>query len=224
VKVSEIFYSIQGEGTLAGQPSVFIRLAGCPLRCRWCDTKYAWDVGAACDHDVSEIVEHIRKQQCSHVVITGGEPFINSRLPELTARIKVPGRHITIETCGIEFVDDLNCDLMSISPHLSNSTPTDPASAVSHERRRLNLPALNNLINRYNYQLKFVVENRDDIDEIKQLLTRLAGVDQRRVMLMPQATNRDEYLRKVPLVAELCKQTGWRFSPRLQLLLESKCR
>ncbi|MHC4744406.1 MAG: 7-carboxy-7-deazaguanine synthase QueE, partial [Planctomycetota bacterium] len=68
--VNEIFYSLQGEGFLAGVPSVFIRTAGCPLRCRWCDTKYAWDASEGEEYSVDEIVDKVTHWRCRHVVIT----------------------------------------------------------------------------------------------------------------------------------------------------------
>src|SRR4030042_6787215 len=98
MKVIDIFYSLQGEGFLAGVPSVFARLAGCPLRCKWCDTKYAWDERGGKDYSIEEICEEIQKWESRFVIITGGEPMVNSDLPELAQKIKQLGRHITIET------------------------------------------------------------------------------------------------------------------------------
>ena len=114
--VNEIFYSLQGEGFLAGVPSVFVRLAGCPLRCRWCDTKYAWDETAGAEQSIGAIVEAVRQWPCKFIVITGGEPMINPDLPDLVRELKASGKHITIETAGIAFIPDMPCDLMSISP------------------------------------------------------------------------------------------------------------
>jgi 7-carboxy-7-deazaguanine synthase len=81
--INEIFYSLQGEGFLAGVPSVFVRLAGCPLQCRWCDTKYAWDQRAGEDYNIGDIVKTVQQWPCKFIVITGGEPMINSDLPQL---------------------------------------------------------------------------------------------------------------------------------------------
>src|SRR4030042_292096 len=99
--INEIFYSLQGEGFLAGVPSVFVRLAGCPLRCRWCDTKYAWDERSGKDYSIEEICQKVRKWKSKFVVITGGEPMVNPDLPELVQKIKQLRKHITIETAGI---------------------------------------------------------------------------------------------------------------------------
>ena len=88
LKVNEIFYSIQGEGTLAGLPSLFIRLSGCPLRCKWCDTKYAWDIDSGRDYTVEQILAEIQNCKTNFVVITGGEPMINKNLSVLCKALK----------------------------------------------------------------------------------------------------------------------------------------
>ena len=225
MRVNEIFYSLQGEGFLAGTASVFVRLAGCPLRCRWCDTKYGWDETAGAEYSIGKIVESVQQWPCNFVVITGGEPMVNpdmtmkSELPELVRSLKNCGKHITIETAGIAFLPDLACDLMSISPKLSNSTPKDPELVAVHEDSRLDLKVLRALIGRYNYQLKFVVDLQEDLQEIEQTLEEIGNVDLEKVMLIPQASTRDELLAKSPMVTEMCKRTGFAFCNRLQLLL-----
>ena len=200
-------------------PSVFVRLAGCPLRCRWCDTKYAWSGSAGTEYTVEQVKGKFESYRTNHIVITGGEPMTNPELPELLKALAGENLHITIETSGIKFVPDLPCDLMSISPKLSNSTPTEPDLALQHEKMRFDLPALQQLIDNYRYQLKFVVDGPDDIQEIEECLTNLKNVNHGKVFLMPQAVRLDEYLAKSKITAELCKQTGFRFSPRLQILL-----
>lgn len=219
MRVSEIFYSLQGEGFLAGVPSVFVRISGCVLRCRWCDTKYVWDENSGTEKSIREIVEEVNRWPCEHAVITGGEPMLHSQLPQLVHELKKSERHITIETAGIAYVPDLDCDLMSISPKLSNSVPQDKKLSNLHENSRLDLAVLGKLIENYNYQLKFVVENESDIAEIEEILNRLGKADRSKVMLMPQASTREELLEKSPVVAELCKRTGFVFSQRLQVLL-----
>jgi 7-carboxy-7-deazaguanine synthase len=219
MRISEIFYSLQGEGFLAGFPSVFVRLAGCPLRCRWCDTKYAWEQTAGTHYSIEKILQTLRQWPCKFIVITGGEPMINSDLLQLAQELKAAEKHITIETAGIAYVPDLPCDLMSISPKLSNSTPDDLALAAIHEDSRLDIAVLRELIDNYNYQLKFVVDSPDDLPEIRQTIDEIGNVDSRKVMLMPQAVTRDELLAKSLMVADMCKQTGFAFSQRLHLLL-----
>lgn len=225
MRINEIFYSLQGEGFLAGRPSVFVRLAGCPLHCRWCDTKYALSELAGAHYSIEKIIQTVQQWPCKHVVITGGEPMVNpdmtqrSDLPELLRRLKENHRHITIETAGIAFIPELTCDLMSISPKLSNSTPVVPQLAAAHEDSRLDIAVLSKLIEQYSYQLKFVVDSDDDLSEIEHTLKQLKNVDRSKVMLMPQAATRNELLQKSPMVAEMCKTTGFAFSQRLQLML-----
>ncbi len=219
MRITEIFYSLQGEGFLAGIPSVFVRLAGCPLRCRWCDTKYAWAKEAGVYYSIEKILQTVQQAQSKFVVITGGEPMINPELPELIKSLKARGKHITIETAGITFTPDMSCDLMSISPKLSNSTPADPELAAIHEDSRLDIAVLGELIDNYKYQLKFVVDSEADLPEIQQTVEQIGDVNSERVMLMPQAKTRDELLAKSPMVADMCKRTGFAFCQRLQILL-----
>lgn len=219
MRVNEIFYSLQGEGFLAGVPSVFVRLAGCPLRCRWCDTKYAWDKAAGVNYDIAKIVQTVQQWPCRFIVITGGEPMINSDLSQLVQQLKASEKHITIETTGIAYIPDMPCDLMSISPKLSNSTPDDTKLAAVHEDSRLDTAVLQKLIDNYNYQLKFVVDSQDDLVEIQETIEKLKNIDLEKIMLMPQAATRDELLAKSPLVADMCKRTGFAFCQRLQVLL-----
>ena len=95
----------------------------------------------------------------------------------------------------------------------------EPQLAEKHESSRLNIDAIKQLINHYPYQLKFVVDSPDDLTEIQQTVELLGGIDCEKVMLMPQAATRDELLAKSPKVADLCKQTGFVFCQRLQILL-----
>lgn len=143
----------------------------------------------------------------------------NAGLPDLLNALDRENLHITIETSGIKFVPDLPCDLMSISPKLANSTPAEPDLATAHEKMRFDLPSLQQLIDNYQYQLKFVVDGPDDIGQVEECLTNLENVNRGKVFLMPQAARLDEYLAKSKMTAELCKQTGFRFSPRLQVNL-----
>ncbi|MHC4753230.1 MAG: 7-carboxy-7-deazaguanine synthase QueE, partial [Planctomycetota bacterium] len=181
--VNEIFHSLQGEGFLTGVPSVFVRLAGCPLRCRWCDTKYAWAEEAGQRYGIAEIVQAVRQWPCKFAVITGGEPMINPDLPQLVQELKAAGKHITIETSGISYIPDMPCDLMSISPKLSNSIPDEAKSAAIHKNSRLDLAVLAELIDNYNYQLKFVVDSQADLPEIEETIAKLGSINPDKVML-----------------------------------------
>lgn len=217
--ISEIFHSIQGEGLLTGVPSIFIRTSGCNLRCRWCDTPYtSWSPEGE-ERSVDEIMAAIGDFPSRHAVITGGEPLLMKDLPELTKRLGDGGYHVTIETAGTVF-SDLRCDLASISPKLSNSTPwakEDGKFARSHERLRINLPVLGRFMAAYPYQLKFVVDHQDDLDEVESLVLELEGVDRTRVLLMPQGRTAGELSSRGAWVAEACKSRGFRYCPRVHI-------
>src|SRR3954469_3527402 len=110
--ISEIFYSLQGEGELTGVPSVFVRTSGCNLRCAWCDTPYAsWNPEGE-QRSVTEILAAVEQHpSAQHVVVTGGEPMIAKDIRILAAAIKTTGRHVTIETAATVAPEGIACDL-----------------------------------------------------------------------------------------------------------------
>jgi 7-carboxy-7-deazaguanine synthase len=214
VKVSEIFYSIQGEGMLAGVPSVFVRLSGCNLRCVWCDTPYSsWNPEGE-QRTVEEILSEVRAHPAAHIVVTGGEPMIAPQITELTRDLKDLGLHITIETAGTVFAP-VACDLMSISPKLANSAPPGQWFA-QHERLRHQPEVLTRLMSEYEYQLKFVLCDPADLAEIEQILAETAA-DRTRVVLMAEGTDAATIRQRAPWIAEVCKREGFRYSPRLHI-------
>ncbi len=214
MKIAELFYSLQGEGALVGVPSVFIRTSGCNLRCTWCDTPYTSWSPEGTDFDLDRIVDEVRAHPARHVVITGGEPMIQPEIVPLTERLRALGLHITIETAGTMF-QPVACDLMSISPKLSNSTPSG-TFAAPHDRLRMQPAVLAELMERYEYQLKFVVENPVDLDEIRALIDSLRA-PRERVILMPEGTEQARLAERGLWLAEICKEESFRFSPRLHI-------
>ncbi len=222
MRISEIFYSVQGEGSLIGVPSIFVRTTGCNLRCSWCDTPYtSWNpVGE--DFTLDEILARTNEYTAAnHVVITGGEPLIAPGIVELSKLYREQGKHITFETAGTvsaTFVEGGGeCDLMSISPKLSNSTPEGPFRN-QHERLRLNYEALRHLTTRYPYQLKFVIAQESDLAEAQAVIVALDAPPQN-VILMPEGTAEETLKERGTWLAELCKAHGYRFSPRLHVHL-----
>ena len=215
MRIAEIFYSVQGEGTLVGVPSVFVRVSGCNLRCSWCDTPYTswnpegdeWTNGA--------IVTEVAKYPARHVVITGGEPMLFAPVVELSRQLKDRGLHVTFETAGTVY-QPVSCDLMSISPKLANSTPKESPFAARHENLRYQPDVLKQLINEFEYQLKFVVSSKEDVIEIRAIANAIhAPVD--RVLLMPEGTSPERVRERGQWIAEICKQEGFRYSPRLHV-------
>ena len=218
MKIAEVFYSIQGEGTLVGVPSVFVRTSGCNLRCTWCDTPYTSWTPEGSEMSVDEIAACVAEHPAKHAVVTGGEPMIAPGIVELTQALRRAGLHITIETAGTVY-QPVACDLMSISPKLANSTPREREGgrwAAQHERLRYQPEVLKRLMSEYEYQLKFVVSAPEDLAEIARIIQETAAA-RSRVVLMAEGTTSDVIRERSQWLAEICKDQGFRFSPRLHI-------
>jgi 7-carboxy-7-deazaguanine synthase len=214
LKIAELFYSLQGEGSLVGVPSVFVRTSGCNLRCSWCDTPYTSWQPEGTELSLDQILDEVRAHPARHVVVTGGEPMIAPEILPLTERLRDAGLHITIETAGTVF-KPVACDLMSISPKLANSTPEGPFRA-QHERLRIQTDVLMELTARYEHQLKFVIARAEDLDEVRTIVASLRA-DAGRVILMPEGVEPAVLRERSVWLAEICKEEGYRFSPRLHV-------
>ncbi len=221
MRIAEIFYSVQGEGILAGVPSAFVRTTGCPLRCSWCDSPYTSWEPAGETMSVDAVLARLAEYPARHVVVTGGEPVLAAGIEELCARLHEAGRHITLETAGVAF-RPLPCDLFSLSPKLSSSTPRQREGgryALRHDEQRLRPDVIGAFLAHGPCQLKFVIDRPEDVHEVLALLAELPPVDPATVLLMPQGISRDELAARGPWVAELCKAHGFRFCPRLHIEL-----
>jgi 7-carboxy-7-deazaguanine synthase len=161
--VNEIFYSIQGESVHAGLPCVFIRLTGCNLRCRYCDTRYAFDQGRT--RSVEQIMERAASFGCRLVEITGGEPLIQDRTPALVDALIAGGFDVLMETNGSLDIDrvDRRCSrIMDVKcPSSGEASRNDP--------RNLNRLTAND-------QVKFVIGDRDDFRFAADMLDHLPDV------------------------------------------------
>jgi len=219
IKISEIFESIQGEGPSLGEPALFVRLALCNLRCEWCDTRYTWDFARYRYEDeveelpVAGVVSRITSSNARRVILTGGEPLVQTRaLESLLAGIP-PETLVEIETNGtlapsaalVQRVDQWN-----VSPKLDNS------GEPLHRRRKLDV--LRALLSTERAYLKLVVRSEADRDEAVALIDEL-GWPRSRVCLMPEAPTPSLHAERAPLVAALSQSLGVRFSPRLHVLL-----
>lgn len=223
MRITELFYSLQGEGLLAGVPSVFVRVAGCHLHCRWCDTPYSSWAPEGEERSVDDIVKQVEAHPTRFCVLTGGEPMLAPELPELAARLGAAGKHVTIETAATRPPGGIVCDLASLSPKLANAAPGDevaPAVRARHERLRLNLEAARAWVEAYAYQLKFVIQTARDVDDVRAWLAALErDVPPERVLLMPEGRTAAEVEAHAPVVLAACRQHGFRFCDRLQLRL-----
>ncbi len=217
MKFSEIFYTIQGEGKLVGVPSVFFRTSYCNLRCVWCDTPYTSWTPENKDITVTEAVEAINKYNCKHVVLTGGEPFIQTReLTELCRELDRQGYHITIETNATIFAP-VAAHLISMSPKLRNSNPSvDDRFFKRHERGRICADVIRKFLNQYECQVKFVVDQPEDLKEIQALQAEI-HIPKEMIVLMPQGITPDELRPKQEWLVEICKEHGYRYSPRIHV-------
>jgi 7-carboxy-7-deazaguanine synthase len=157
MKVSEIFLSLQGEGTDMGLPTVFLRLTGCNLRCSYCDTEYAFHDGK--EMSDSEIIDKISEFNCNRVCITGGEPLLQDIYP-LCKVLKFKGFHIKLETNGsiplkCKYIDIIDMDIKT------------PSSGESERMRFSNIKRL-----RKRDELKFVISDRNDYEYSKDIIER----------------------------------------------------
>ena len=219
MRIAEIFGSVQGEGFLTGTQSAFVRTSGCNLRCWFCDTPYASWRPEGEDLPVEEIVARVRRLDRAHVVLTGGEPMLFAELIPLAAELRRLGCHITIETAGTLYLP-VECDLMSISPKLSNSAPPpdrEPRWARRHQRSRHVPAVIRRLVAEYTYQFKFVVDRIEDCAEVEGYLAEFPEIDRRRVMLMPQGTDAATLAQKAQWLKPYGDEHRLGFCPRRQI-------
>lgn len=151
LRVSEIFYSIQGEGLKSGIPTVFVRLSGCPLRCRYCDTEYAFRAGEK--RTISAIEQAIAQYNCAEITVTGGEPLAQPGCSVLLSRLCDLGFSVSLETSGALSVESVDQRVFKV---LDLKTPSSGECAK-------NLFANLDHINAQD-QIKFVIGNREDYE------------------------------------------------------------
>lgn len=229
LRIAEVFTSIQGEGVLVGTPSTFVRVSGCNLRCVWCDTKYASWAPEGPVREVGEIVREVLSKRPRHAVLTGGEPMLFDAMVPLAEALHDGGMRITVETAGTVW-RDLPCDLMSISPKLSNSTPGPEAGAgwtERHDAGRRSFEIVARLIERYDHQLKFVVDpdvGERDLDEVREWLDALPPVVPDSVLLMAEGVDSATLVRRQRALVDVCLREGWRLTPRLHVDLFGSAR
>ena len=219
MRMAEIYKSIQGEGLLTGTESVFVRTAGCNLRCWFCDTPFASWQPEGDDLAVEDILARVNSLDCRAVVVTGGEPMLFAELIPLCERLHGSGHHITIETAGTLYLP-LECDLLSISPKRPNSTPAPDATAawrLRHEQTRHAPDVIRQLVAQYPYQFKFVVGTREDAEDVLAYLAEFPQVDRPRVMLMPLGTDVAALARVAAWLVDYCSEHGLQYCPRRQI-------
>jgi 7-carboxy-7-deazaguanine synthase len=151
LRITEIFCSLQGESRSAGWPTVFVRLTGCPLRCTWCDTAYAFSGGAW--RELDAILAEVAACGVRHVTVTGGEPLAQADCRELLARLCAAGYAVSLETSGA-------LDIAGLDPRVTVVMDLKaPGSGEVQRNRYANLDLL-----RPTDQVKFVLADRADYD------------------------------------------------------------
>lgn len=219
IRLAEVFHSVQGEGSLLGTPSVFVRTTGCNLRCWFCDTPYTSWQPEGSQTPLGELLSRILAYDCQHIVITGGEPLLQPTVVPLIQSLQDAGKHVTVETAATLF-RPTSASLFSISPKLSNSTPSIERSAKwreIHERLRTSLDVVRQMLTTAESQLKFVIDNPNDLPEVLEYLEQLPEVRADQVWLMPQTTDQESHAAKKEWLEPLAREHGFHFSPRLHI-------
>jgi len=235
MQISELFYSIQGEGKRAGKPSFFIRTNYCNLRCKFssgnlCDTSYtSWfpeDGKNLGEVEIDNILIEYKKINCRDIVISGGEPTIYlDELNEICREIKKINGDciITIETNGTFIGNFVNhIDLISVSPKLKSSVPFDTEYEKMHEKNRINFEVLkeyNSLKEKcdIDIQWKFVFTSPDDVREIFELQS-VVGFKNEDTYLMPEGITEEDLSQNRIATIEACKKFKFNYTDRLHIL------
>lgn len=205
--LNKVFYSIQGEGLNIGAPAVFVRFGNCNLKCKWCDTKYAWKPGQADNFEISlpQLFKKIRKfKHCEHLVITGGEPMLQQDAI-LKIRREFPSYYIEVETNGSQPVKCFDAvNLFTVSYKLKNS------GNAPYQLKTVNEKCV----------YKFTITDKKDFKEIEAVIKkyRLPGD---KIFLMPKGTTKKEILNK-HFIVDYCLKKGYRFTTRLHILTDKK--
>lgn len=226
MKVVEEFATLQGEGKYIGVPSYFIRTTGCNLRCEWkntdgtttkCDTPYtSWNPEKGYDLNPATALEKMG-DNISHVVVTGGEPTLQHDLKEIVDYFNMQGKQITIETNGTRFVEGLTGVFLSISPKMSNSyfQETEVAAKI-HMLNNKFKKTVKQWMDNNDYQIKFVVNGKEDLEEIVYLKNELQ-IPNNKIYLMPQGITTDEFKTKEKELFEQCFKYGFNYTPRMHI-------
>ena len=240
LKLSEIFYSIQGEGVHIGRPSVFLRTALCNLKCKWCDTPYTWDWGKydmrkeVFKAEIDEVVSIIKNlppsplvepacrqagrswgegKNCKNIVLTGGEPMLQQKgLAALMEQLKPEGYFFEVETNGTMAIEP-KFDALIDQYNCSPKLKNSGNAASACETKYFKMYAQNPKT-----WFKFVVEDKKDLAEVEIFVSKY-NLQKSRILLMPQAKTKLELKKKGKSVLKMALQKNWKFTPRKHIEL-----
>jgi len=228
MKIVEEFLTLQAEGKFLGVPSYFIRSTGCNLRCQWlnkdgsttkCDTEYtSFKPEAGYNLDIDKVLTFLKEQPVKHIVITGGEPTIQKDIVSVTDRFLNNGYTVTIETNGTAYHEWMSEHaFMSFSPKLKSSyAQTSPMDFSIHSKNNNFIDSINKYIQTRDYQMKFVVNSQEDLEEILDLQTKI-GFDSNKVYLMPQGITTGQFKDKEKWIFQQCIDNGFNYTPRMHI-------
>lgn len=208
--IAEVFRSLQGEGPSVGQPAHFMRLQGCSVGCRWCDTKYSWEPGLGTIESVESIEARLRiLGPADLLVLTGGEPLEYPEIGEVLAWASATWRRVEVETSGLGPPPRIGGNVSwNWSPKLPSATPRWSETWAQSEV----------LLATAGSVCKVVIDNESDWAEAKRLI-QSHHVPANRVFVVPQGIRADEVVTRAKWLAPLCLETGFHLTFRLHILL-----
>jgi 7-carboxy-7-deazaguanine synthase len=230
LKYCEIFHSIQGEGNTIGKNCVFLRLSGCNVNCEFCDSKFSWDMKNSKSIKDEEVLKFLNQSKSKRLVITGGEPLLQIKeiinLVEYL-RKKIKDIDIEIETsAAIEIEKECFKKLQNIQFNISPKFKK--VYKNKGELYQTSLKTIKLIVNNFsNYILKFVIQEEGELKEINTIIDFLCDSNfftkkediVKNVYLMPEGTNIDKQKERILEIIEMCKNTGYNFSPRVHILI-----
>ena len=172
LKITELFYSLQGETRTAGLPTVFIRLTGCPLRCQYCDTAYAFSGGK--NSSIDEILDSVKKYNTKYVTVTGGEPLAQKNCLSLLTQLCDRGYLVSLETSGALSIADVDRRVVKV---------VDIKTPGSLESSKNNFENIEYLLP--HDQIKFVICNREDYDWSKKMMAQFRLTEKCEILFSP---------------------------------------
>lgn len=172
LRITEIFHSLQGESDSVGIPTVFVRLTGCPLRCRYCDTAYAFTGGES--WRIADILREVEQYQTRYVTVTGGEPLAQKNCLDLLGQLSDAGYRVSLETSGALDISQVDARVVRVVDLKT------PASGEMDKNRYANIAEL-----KPHDQLKFVLCNREDYDWARQCMAEYELAERCEVLMSP---------------------------------------